>query len=411
MTGGLETMVGNSNGNNHERLLRQFGDVVLLANTEMMHVAAQANDQLKELIGDKEVYDRPVYEMKEELFAAHEDLPETPVSLRGKNAVFIYGGVMHPNHFLQRLILMNGAICNQAKNILLITPYIPFGRQDIVVPEWSVCSFKHAARQIDGSMEDIEGSFMVLTFDLHARQEAYYFKRCLNLFAGKVLAKAAQKHLDYDPANAIVIGPDGGADKRSEDLARRLGIPVIAMGKTRYAANTAMPSFVGATPEQMEGKDALFCDDMGCTVGTLRGAGLEANVRRIRKKYVLVTHGLWNPKGGVSAYDKLFQPYSREFDIPKKKTNESAKDRENRERLEKMFSDFDLENSPGFDGVIQTDSVPRDVIIDEWLPRGLPLAAYDKHLRIIVAPTGPVIGQLVYNKFSNQTLTGVLTEA
>ncbi len=409
MDGGLEGMV--KNNSTKERLMAQFGDLVVLANAGMMKVATAANNELKTLIGDKTVYDRPVYEIKETVFAAHEDRPETPISLRGKNAVFIYGGYMHPNHFMQRLVLMNGAICNQAQSLLLIAPYIPFGRQDIVDPEWSVCSFDHVARQIDDSMEYIEGSKkMVLTFDLHARQEAIYFGKCLNLFAGKVLADYVRNNVDYDPKNACVVAPDGGADKRTEDMAKRLGLPTIPMGKTRYSTNAAMPSFIGATPEQMQGKDALFCDDIGCTVGTLRGSGLEANVRQVRKKIALLTHGVWSSKDGISAYERLFHPYSREFDVPKEKSKETKKEQENRQRLEKLFDDFPyLEGSTAFDVVIQTDSIPRDNLVEEWLPRGPPIDDFRLHPRIQVASLAPVIAQLMYNKFTNNTLTGVLT--
>jgi ribose-phosphate pyrophosphokinase len=118
----------------------------------------------------------------------------------------------------------------------------------------------------------VHGFFSVPVDHLHALRElADHFRR-------------------YDLSNATVVSPDLGNAKEAARFARRLGVPVAAGAKQRFADDrVAISSVIG----DVAGRDIIVLDDeiaKGSTVLELLDRLREQGVRSVR---VACTHGLF----------------------------------------------------------------------------------------------------------------------
>ncbi len=182
---------------------------------------------------------------------------------RGVDA-FVIQPVCHPvnEHLMELLIMLDALRRASAGRITAVVPYYGYARQDK----------KDAPREpitgrLVADLVTTAGADRVLTIDLHAGQIEGFFTipvdhlRAMPLFADYLREKGLR--------NAVVIAADGGAVKRSKQLADRLDLPLAIIFQRRVGHDAKEPlQIVG----DVEGRTPIMIEDVIDTAGTLSGA-------------------------------------------------------------------------------------------------------------------------------------------
>ncbi len=216
----------------------------------------------------------------------HVELTE---NVRGKT-VFLFHGFSHqPNDDFMRLCIICDAIkCSHARSIMLITPFLPYGRQDRVQAR-EPFSAKLVAKMLEVN-PIIE---QMITFDLHAPQIAGYFDRIRveNIPGHALFTPFIRERFANHLADMTIVSTDVGGSKRARDLADKLGLNVAIIDKRRDRSGSEALAFVGDVK-----KFAMLYDDIGDTLGSLINAYNMAKREGAELSDAFVTHGLNSPK-------------------------------------------------------------------------------------------------------------------
>lgn len=161
-----------------------------------------------------------------------------------------------------------------AKRLVLIAPWISYGRQDRAT---------HPGEEASGIMVGKLLSAMfdkVVTLDAHSEEFIRGFK-------GKLVNVLPWENVQVTKKHDLIAAPDAGATSRASYAAESLGLPFIVIEKTRTGKNVK-----AKIPEGVELKGAriLLVDDMADSGGTLKAAAVELKKARVKKISVVVTH-------------------------------------------------------------------------------------------------------------------------
>lgn len=181
-------------------------------------------------------------------------------SVRGTNAFLIQPLCGPINESIMELLIIIDALRRaSAKSVNAVIPYYAYARQDRKTKARDPITAKLLADVITAA-----GANRVVAMDLHAGQIQGFFNIPLDhLTALPIVADYfAQKHIK----NGVVVSPDLGGVTRARDLANRLMMPIAIIDKKRPAPNKAeIMNIIG----DVEGKTAIFIDDMIDTAGTI----------------------------------------------------------------------------------------------------------------------------------------------
>ncbi|MGL5964554.1 MAG: ribose-phosphate diphosphokinase [Fusobacteriaceae bacterium] len=208
-------------------------------------------------------------------------------TVRGRD-VFIIQPTSNPvnENLMELLIFIDALKRASAKSISVVMPYYGYARQDRKSSPREPITSKLVANLLTEA-----GAGRVVTMDLHADQLQGFFDIPVDhLQALPLLAKYfIKKGLKGD--DIVVVSPDIGGVKRARKLAEWLDCKIAIIDKRRPKPNMSeVMNLIG----EVEGKTAIFIDDMIDTAGTITGGADAIIARGAKEAYACCTHGIFS---------------------------------------------------------------------------------------------------------------------
>jgi len=172
---------------------------------------------------------------------------------------------------MELLVFIDAMKRASAKEINVVMPYYGYARQDRKASPREPITAKLVANLLT-----VAGATRVMTMDLHANQIQGFFDIPVDHF--KALPILAKYFIEkgYTGDKVVVVSPDIGGVKRARDLAKWLDCKIAIIDKRRPKPNMSeVMNLIG----DVEGKVAVFIDDMIDTAGTITN-GAEAIIAR-----------------------------------------------------------------------------------------------------------------------------------
>lgn len=234
----------------------------------------------------------PQYRIEFTVFANGELLPRIPHTIRGQHVFFLHA-LQHPdpNTAVMMMLIANDDIKRaSASGITLVTPYLPYMRQDRKDQPRVPISARLLADLIE-SNHLVRG---LITIDMHAEQEQGFFSIPVdNLTGVKIFSEYIREKFDGDLTDVVVMAPDFGGAVRNRRLARALGdIPVCILEKRRTGPNQSEILYV--IGESIVGKRVIIYEDMIDTGNTAIEAIEKVMTMGARNVYLCATHGIFS---------------------------------------------------------------------------------------------------------------------
>ncbi len=151
--------------------------------------------------------------------------------------------------------------------IHIVLPYYGYGRQD--KKEGRNKRGPIGAKLVADLLSVASGSKLegIIVIDLHAEAIEGFFNVPVNHISGLTIFK--QKILSLiegDPSSFVIASPDAGGKQRATKVAKKLGLELVGMDKTRVKpGEVANISLAG----DVENKNILIIDDLVASAGTL----------------------------------------------------------------------------------------------------------------------------------------------
>ncbi|WP_238845485.1 ribose-phosphate diphosphokinase [Nocardia terpenica] len=200
--------------------------------------------------------------------------------------VFIVQPVVRPvqEHLVELFMMLDAARGASAARTTVVMPHYAYARSDKKdAPRISI------GGRLVADLLVAAGASRVLTMALHSPQVHGFFSVPVDHL--HALRELAAHFRSYDLSNTTVVSPDLGNAKEAAHFARRLGVPVAAGAKQRFADDrVVINSIIG----DVAGRDVIILDDeiaKGSTILELLDRLREIGVRSIR---VACTHGLFS---------------------------------------------------------------------------------------------------------------------
>lgn len=208
-------------------------------------------------------------------------------TVRGRD-VFVIQPTSNPvnENLMELLIFIDALRRASAKSINVVMPYYGYARQDRKSSPREPITSKLVANLLTEA-----GATRVVTMDLHADQLQGFFDIPVDhLQALPLLAKYfIKKGLKGD--DVVVVSPDIGGVKRARKLAEWLDCKIAIIDKRRPKPNMSeVMNLIG----EVEGKTAIFIDDMIDTAGTITGGADAIIARGAKEAYACCTHGIFS---------------------------------------------------------------------------------------------------------------------
>lgn len=202
--------------------------------------------------------------------------------------VLLLRGLQHqPNdRLVELLIAAPAARAWGARELLLVSPYLAYMRQDMEFTPGEAVSQRHIAALLATQFD------RVLTIDPHLHRIAS-LDEVMPAGQGVALSAAALlgEWIAQRVPGAVLIGPDEESGQWVAEAARAGGLDHGVGRKVRHGDREVRLSF----PEvAVDGRAVVLLDDMASTGRTLIGSAVEALARGARSVDVAVTHALFN---------------------------------------------------------------------------------------------------------------------
>ncbi|WP_028996412.1 ribose-phosphate diphosphokinase [Azohydromonas australica] len=200
--------------------------------------------------------------------------------------VLMLRGLQQPNEKLTELLLCAPAARELgARELVLVSPYLAYMRQDMAFTPGEVVSQRHVAALLGGLFD------AVLTVDPHLHRvtsmEALFpGRRGLALSAAPLLGEWVARQL----GRPVLIGPDEEAAQWVQAAAQAQGLE-HGMGCKRRLGDREV--VLELPPLELGGRAVVLLDDVASTGQTLIAAATQALARGAASVDVAVTHALF----------------------------------------------------------------------------------------------------------------------
>jgi ribose-phosphate pyrophosphokinase len=188
----------------------------------------------------------------------------TPAEVRGGGTVALYRSLYDPDAKLIEVLLAADALRGAgAQKVILITPYLPYMRQDRAFKPGQAVSQtvlgKVLAAHFDG----------VVTVQPHLHRTRHLSSifgtmPALNLPAGRAIAADLAGHIS---PRAIVVGPDEESEPLVQDVASRLSLAHFVAKKVRKGDKSVSLALPGDI--KLAGDPVIIVDDIISSGGTI----------------------------------------------------------------------------------------------------------------------------------------------
>ncbi len=261
----------------------------ILISSPLMHELAEAIVEHIKSLGMQMPHCRIDYVK----FANGEYMPKIPQPIRGQHVFFLHA-LQHPDPnvaIMKMLLTMDDMRRASVSGITLVTPYLPYLRQDRKdKPRVPI-----SARVLADLIESNKSVTQLITLDMHADQEQGFFSIPVdNLTGVRLFADHIRARFKNDLSNIVAVAADFGAAVRTRRLALALSdtIPVAIFEKRRPAPNQA--EIVSVIGESVFGKKIVIYEDIVDTGHTLEGAGAALKKMGAAEVYIYATHGIFS---------------------------------------------------------------------------------------------------------------------
>lgn len=234
----------------------------------------------------------PMGECEINRFSDGEILVRNLSDVVGKTAYIIQSTCAPSSSSVFEIIVFIDALKNsQVKEVVVVTPYYGFSRQDRVAKKGEPITAKVVANMLQSA-----GADRVIAVDLHTGQIQGFFSCPVeNLETAALFADYFKKRFDEVMVSSdklTVVSPDHGSSFRARDLASEFdGASIAFIDKRRPAPNQ---SEVIKVVGDVRGKTCLLIDDIIDTCGTVNHA-VEALLEKGAKEiYVCATHAIFS---------------------------------------------------------------------------------------------------------------------
>jgi ribose-phosphate pyrophosphokinase len=222
--------------------------------------------------------------------ATIEEFPDTEKIIRLEDDVrgrdcFVVQSTCRPvdTNLMELLIYLDCLRRASARRITAVIPYYGYARQDRKERGRVPITAKLVANLITAA-----GANRVIAIDLHAQQVQGFFDIPLDhLLAEPVLIEYLRgKRL----VNLTVVSPDVGNSKTAARYVASLGGDLAIIYKKRVSGSeVTVHEIIG----EVKGRDAVMCDDIISTAGTVCGAAELLKERGAGRIYVGATHAVF----------------------------------------------------------------------------------------------------------------------
>ena len=255
-------------------------DALIFAFTTSKELAKKISEKSKILMGESEVT----------RFADGEIMTRCLSNVKGKTCYIVQSTISPVSDSLFEIFIFVDSLKNAgAKEIVLITPYYGYSRQDRVAQKGEPITAKIVANLLQTS-----GISQLISVDLHTQQiQGFFSIPVLNLETSELFGEYFVKRfneLGIKHEDVVVVSPDHGSANRGRDVCSIFNNASLAViDKRRPAPNKSeVTNVVGDT----KGKVCLIVDDIVDTGGTINNA-VEALFKKGAKEvYVAATHAI-----------------------------------------------------------------------------------------------------------------------
>lgn len=245
----------------------------------------------------------PIGKSRLSRFSDGELFVEVRENVRGVDVYVVQPMCTPVNDNLMELLIMTDALKRaSAASVTAVIPYYGYARQDRKVAPRTPITAKLVADLLMAS-----GVSRVVAMDLHAGQIQGFFDVPFDhLYAMPVLVEEIRA-VGLKPDETVLVSPDAGGVQRARAYAKRLGADLAIIDKRREKTNESeVMNVVG----DVEGLDAILCDDMIDTAGTLVNAAQALHKRGARRIYACASHAVLSGPAVArikdSVIDKVF---------------------------------------------------------------------------------------------------------
>lgn len=212
---------------------------------------------------------------------------EIEETVRGRD-IFVIQSTSEPvnENLMELLIFVDALKRASANSINVIIPYYGYARQDRKSKPREPITSKLVANLLTTA-----GVNRVLTMDLHADQIQGFFDIPVDHMQALPLMAKYFKDKGLYGEKVVVVSPDVGGVKRARKLAEKLDCKIAIIDKRRPKPNMSeVMNLIG----EVEGKIAIFIDDMIDTAGTITN-GADAIIQRgATEAYACCSHGVFS---------------------------------------------------------------------------------------------------------------------
>lgn len=212
---------------------------------------------------------------------------EIEETVRGRD-VFVVQSTSEPvnENIMELLIFVDALKRASAKTINVIIPYYGYARQDRKSKPREPITSKLVANLLTTA-----GVNRVVTMDLHADQIQGFFDIPVDHMQALPLMANYFKERGFCGDKVVVVSPDIGGVKRARKLAEKLDCKIAIIDKRRPKPNMSeVMNLIG----EVEGKIAIFIDDMIDTAGTITNGADAILERGAVEAYACCSHAVFS---------------------------------------------------------------------------------------------------------------------
>jgi ribose-phosphate pyrophosphokinase len=190
---------------------------------------------------------------------------------------------------IETLLIADAAKRASSDWVTVVFPILPYARQDRKARNREPISVSVIIRLLA-----TVGVNRIVTIDLHSAQTQAIFDRPFDhLTAQSLIRNALEKEIGSHRDNYVVVSPDAGRAKESEQYADELGVKLVHMPKSRDREDSRKLR----RPKHIDGvkdMDCVLIDDMIDTGGTLISAAETLKESGAKSIIVGATHGMFS---------------------------------------------------------------------------------------------------------------------
>lgn len=236
-------------------------------------------------------YSQILGKFKVDTFSDGELSPQYMESIRDKK-VFLVSSTTSPDKILTLLLAIDAAKRASASEVIVISPYFGYSRQDRREGIRGAIGAKLMADLLQTA-----GADRLISIDLHSEQIQGFFDIPVNMIPGSVVFTKYVKTLNA--ADYVICSPDAGGVKRATKFYQKFlkkfpDTHFAMLSKLRDKPNSIdRMDLIG----EVNGKNVIIVDDMVDTAGTLCGAAMILKQAGASSVTAFISHGVLSGAG------------------------------------------------------------------------------------------------------------------